>query len=681
MKREKTRLIDRELALGMARWVLVPMVCLLVVGCGKKQAHVESYAPWSDEVVDTFASIPVLSEGRIKPLDTLAQFTMLSTHGKRTMRVNAGEGEAIETYKVGPTAWILDILFRPELARDMPSFVVNDDAVLVAMGLPANVKRRDRYSYNELVAGRARLSELATEYSKLDPDQQSRLQKMILNLAGNMSRFEYFNNQFEFVRNGVQVDAADLPEELFGDEEGVPSVQDMIGKLDALREYVAGDPERITPELGRAIQLLEFYAATVAGLNIFPPAGAEEEEWYSGGELIEMAVDDAGAREWAFERLTTLEDLVAAEGDEEAFATAATAFRDQIVTQAEARGEGTRAGMEVFFYKGRFFYWAMVLFTLGVVLAMLSWLSPASKMGGVLTKGVWGCGVIGLAMLVMGIVLRSVIQMRPPIHNLYDTILFITAVAVLVGLVLEAVNRRRMALAVAVILGALGMYLSLRYETFEAKDTIESVRAVLDSNFWLTTHVIAINIGYCGGLLAAGLAHVYLVCRIFGVAKQDRTLYRELTRMVYGVVCFALFFSLVGTVLGGVWANDSWGRFWGWDPKENGALMIVLWCLMILHAKMGGYIRELGINIWAVILGVIVSFSWWGVNQLGVGLHSYGFTDGVWGVLQIFWSIEAAVVVMGVVLWLQDRYGKPGKGGPVVEKPDGKRAEEAPAAG
>jgi cytochrome c biogenesis factor len=128
--------------------------------------------------------------------------------------------------------------------------------------------------------------------------------------------------------------------------------------------------------------------------------------------------------------------------------------------------------------------------------------------------------------------------------------------------------------------------------------------------------------------------------------------------MNYGVICFCLFFSLVGTVLGGIWANYSWGRFWGWDPKENGALMICLWTLVILHGRMGGIIRELGINMCSVILAIIVTFSWWGVNNLGVGLHSYGFTDGVWGALFSSWGVMGVFLVMGVIIWFVERAKK-----------------------
>ena len=97
--------------------------------------------------------------------------------------------------------------------------------------------------------------------------------------------------------------------------------------------------------------------------------------------------------------------------------------------------------------------------------------------------------------------------------------------------------------------------------------------------------------------------------------------------MVYGIVCFATFFSFVGTVLGGIWADQSWGRFWGWDPKENGALIIVLWNAIILHARWGGMVQQRGLMCLAIFGNVVTAWSWFGVNMLGVGLHSYGFTE------------------------------------------------------
>ena len=124
--------------------------------------------------------------------------------------------------------------------------------------------------------------------------------------------------------------------------------------------------------------------------------------------------------------------------------------------------------------------------------------------------------------------------------------------------------------------------------------------------------------------------------------------------MVYGIVCFATLFSFVGTVLGGIWADQSWGRFWGWDPKENGALLIVLWNAIILHARWGGLVRDRGIMNLAVFGNIVTSFSWFGVNMLGIGLHSYGFMDAAFKWLMIFMASQLVDYRLGLLplhLW------------------------------
>ena len=167
-------------------------------------------------------------------------------------------------------------------------------------------------------------------------------------------------------------------------------------------------------------------------------------------------------------------------------------------------------------------------------------------------------------------------------------------------------------------------------------DTMEMMRAVLDSNFWLATHVVTITIGYSGTFLAGAIAIAWTLRKQFA-RKMDAETTRSLSGMVYGIIAFSLFFSFLGTVLGGIWADQSWGRFWGWDPKENGALLIVLWNAIILHARWGGYARERGIMGMAIFGNVITSLSWFGVNMLGVGLHSYGFMD------KAFWALAAFI--------------------------------------
>ncbi|HWB58948.1 MAG TPA: cytochrome c biogenesis protein CcsA, partial [Chthoniobacteraceae bacterium] len=183
--------------------------------------------------------------------------------------------------------------------------------------------------------------------------------------------------------------------------------------------------------------------------------------------------------------------------------------------------------------------------------------------------------------------------------------------------------------------------------TFEG-DTLEMMRAVLDSNFWLSTHVIAVTLGYASTFLAGFLAIIYVVRGMF-TPSLDKPTAKALNSMVYGVICFAMLFSFVGTVLGGIWADQSWGRFWGFDPKENGALIIVLWNAVILHARWGGLVRERGLMVMAMFGNIVTSFSWFGVNLLGAGLHSYGFTDQGLMWLAIFDIWQAALIFIGLV--------------------------------
>jgi ABC-type transport system involved in cytochrome c biogenesis permease subunit len=179
------------------------------------------------------------------------------------------------------------------------------------------------------------------------------------------------------------------------------------------------------------------------------------------------------------------------------------------------------------------------------------------------------------------------------------------------------------------------------------------MRAVLDSNFWLATHVVTVTAGYGATFLAGFLAIIYIFRGVF-TKSLDKATSDALSRMIYGIVCFATLFSLVGTILGGIWADQSWGRFWGWDPKENGALMIVIWNAIYLHARWGGLAKQRGLAALAVFGNIITAWSWFGVNMLGVGLHSYGFMDSAFPWLLAFAGSQLlciAIASIPLAMW------------------------------
>lgn len=375
----------------------------------------------------------------------------------------------------------------------------------------------------------------------------------------------------------------------------------------------------------------------IKALAIVQPEANDDTEWLTPGEA-----DDFGV---STKYLDRIDSLTLAMDDPAQFSARLESFRRDSTAAANARGEGRRLGLEVFYYKADFFGRGLVLFILGFILIALSWLAPRKKLA-------WRGGValtsLAIVLVGIGIVVRCAIRGRPPVTNLYETTLFVPAVAAAIALGAEWFDRRRIAAGLGALLGAIGLFIANRYELRDGADTMGSLVAVLNSNFWLATHVTTISIGYSAGLLAGALAHIYIV----GLLMRGRVgaeFSSKLSSMIYGVICFALLFSLLGTVLGGIWANESWGRFWGWDPKENGALLIVLWCVAIVHARLGGYIREFGIAASAVGLAMVVVFSWWGVNLLGVGLHSYGFTSGILGWLVGYWIFELGVIVVGAV--------------------------------
>jgi len=115
--------------------------------------------------------------------------------------------------------------------------------------------------------------------------------------------------------------------------------------------------------------------------------------------------------------------------------------------------------------------------------------------------------------------------------------------------------------------------------------------------------------------------------------------------MIYGTLCFAIFFSFIGTVLGGLWADNSWGRFWGWDPKENGALMIVLFNALILHARWGGMVKGRGLALLAIGGNIVTTWSYFGTNELGVGLHSYGASESSTAMWLLTFTVSQLVLI------------------------------------
>ncbi len=424
--------------------------------------------------------------------------------------------------------------------------------------------------------------------------------------------------------------------------------------------------DELTPALPRLFQLAHEYSgieekerSTVQRQTVILASNVLHFKRVAGGELPLALIAPESGDTWLTpgeaggEWIGRFEELAEARNDPTVFNSKLTAMHSDLIARAKARDQYGKIRLELFYYRSGLLHWSLGLFVLAFLCVAVLWLKPKGKW---LHRGAFGLAVGGTLMLVAVITLRCLIRGRPPVSTLYETVLFVTAIGAGVALFLEAVNRRRLALSAAAVLGMIGLFLASGYESLDKQDTMPSLVAVLDTNFWLATHVTAITIGYAAGLLAALLASFYLVAN--AVRRTRPEFRRSVTRMVWGVTCFALLFSIVGTILGGIWANESWGRFWGWDPKENGALLICLAQIALIHARRGGLIRDHGVCMAAAFSGTVIAFSWWGVNLLGVGLHSYGFTSGIHGVLWTYYGIQWSLVGLGVYSWWRDRSAK-----------------------
>jgi ABC-type transport system involved in cytochrome c biogenesis permease subunit len=537
--------------------------------------------------VEGFGALPVLEGGRVKPLDSVARNSLLMIRSQQSF---THQGRSI-----GADEWLLDVMFRPDWADAEPVFVINDPEVLGLIGLKQTSERY--FPFATLGPHLEEIERQAMAAQQIDAKERTRFQGSVLNLFSRV-------NLYYRLENTLQIS-------------GGPGL---------LAEIAARNEPEAKPRIQEEVGLAVFRPFA-------PPPGAKADAWRSVGEALGAADLDP-----ALDPFARIAAAYRAQ-DPALFRLAVADARAQVALR---RPEALRqANSETLFNRAQPFYLGMVIYLLALLTLFVSWIwKPA-----ILQPTSYALLLSGAFVHTTGLLARMLLQGRPPVTNLYSSAIFVGWSAVIVGIVLERIYRRGFGTAVAASSGFASLIIA--HHLAGDGDTMEMMRAVLDSNIWLATHVVSITIGYSGTFLAGALAIAY-VARYQLAPRLDPGTTKTLVSMTYGVICFALFFSFVGTVLGGIWADQSWGRFWGWDPKENGALLIVLWNAIILHARWGGIAKERGLMAMAIFGNIITSLSWFGVNMLGVGLHSYGFMESAFWALASF--IATQLVLIGIAL-------------------------------
>lgn len=565
--------------------------------------------------------LPVQFGGRVLPLDAYARQTLKAMSNKESLPLDtapAGIKDRAQGRKLSAIQWLMEVAVDESQLRYLPMFRIDAEEVRSELGL----ERRSTKLYS--------LDEIGKKWGRVNKQIEAAVAKEASEMSfkeRKLIELDRRTRQFTMAAAAFQLP---IPQEIDAEEfeKVFPGADEQTRQIFALRD------------LERRMEALKNMPAPalVAPTEDTAEDAVNDPKWAAFGpaffEHAKSGVDDNKARPGVM----GFSKMISAYADKDTIAFN-TAVDSQLSAFANTPIRGYNKGL-VSMERWMQSNWptgvALILYLVCLVMGLVYFLANLPRLRTV----VWGTLAIAMAVHTIAILCRISITGRAPVINLYSSAVFIGWAAVLFGLVTERIFRYGTGNMLAASSGV--MTLLVAYGLNKG-DTMPVLQAVLDTQFWLATHVISVTLGYVATLVAGTLGAGYLIAGWIG---KDQKSLRDLYRCCYGAACFGILFSFVGTVLGGLWADDSWGRFWGWDPKENGALLIVIWNALILHARWDGMVAARGFATLAIGGNVVTAWSWFGTNELGIGLHSYGFTSGVLMWLSLYVGSQLAFIVI-----------------------------------
>jgi ABC-type transport system involved in cytochrome c biogenesis permease subunit len=623
--------------------------------------------------VSEFAKLPLVFNGRVQPMDSLARNSLLQIRGITEVPLEGnGAGDAWGTWeelgakggelterkwfqfskhpqKLKPADWLLEVFCDPRKADERYVFVINHPDLRSLLKLEGGLEKSGLHFYR-FIDLTNRLDALKGEYERVsntNASQQNQFDRAVLQLNNAFSLYFRLKNTLE------PEDTADFRKEIDHYLAALAAARTAAQERQAKGERLNREAiDELLAPVQKFSRRYEAMAAMQSPLIVpLPHNDGRHETWHGMGETLLESVGDTVPE--PVKLLASLASTYRA-GDAARFNQTLGDYR-ALLAKEGLNKEMQKGSSETFFNQLLAFKRSMYVYITAFLLVLLYW----ANLNDIWRKTAVRLLVIGFVVHTAGLIFRMWLEGRPPVTNLYSSAIFIGWGAVVLGLVLERFYKDGIGTAVATCVGFLSLIVAHNLST--DGDTMVMMQAVLDTNFWLATHVVVVTLGYASTFVAGFLALLYILRGAFTRTLSEKTA-KGLARMVYAIVCFATLFSFVGTVLGGIWADQSWGRFWGWDPKENGALIIVLWNALILHLRWGGMIRERGLINCAIVGNIVTSWSWFGVNMLGIGLHSYGFMSGAFMWLMLFVGSQLLLIAIGLLpphLWRSFRGLKP----------------------
>ncbi|MBT8038366.1 MAG: cytochrome c biogenesis protein CcsA [Verrucomicrobiae bacterium] len=567
----------------------------------------------SPDAGKTLAPIPVQSAGRIKPFDSFARFTLLSCyHQSKISDISASQ-------------WMAQLLLDRETAYNVQCFRIKNEDLIDDLGLKKSPDGKHIYSFNEIRTTIDAQRPRAGLIQKRDKKHRTLVESQLLKLYNAVYNYFSISRSFSCLTPDLLIENEQLAKELnlpLGKPFSFHQIYQRWDKFRGSVEKLKTTFDRNNPydlaifSLVSQVKDLQQLDSSVANFTIIPPdEDPIHEKWLTPWQALDFQHTPSPQQ---LELITELEATIGAlcyshEDNATTHRDTYLANSHDVTTQLAKR--------ELFYNKFDAFTKSITFYILGFLLLSLSWLFAGKTLRWVS----WGSVFTGFLIHATGILIRMLIRGRPaPVTTIYESIIFVGFICVLLGLIIEFRRRDGLGLLISTVPGIILHFVGFKYAM--EGDTMGRLVAVLDSNFWLATHVVSISIGYGAAAVAGLTANAYLFVRLF--KPGNKPLIQSISKNFIGVTLVALLFCIIGTILGGIWGDQSWGRFWGWDPKENGALLLCLWLLVILHGKWGKQLKELGIATMLSLVNIVVLLAWFGVNLLSVGLHSYGFTEG-----------------------------------------------------
>ena len=523
------------------------------------------------------------------------------------------------------------LLFVTICVQSLSAFEIGD----IPLQDEGRIKPLDTFARNHLLAFYGKRS-----IKELDMGATDWIINLILNPENGRDQ-KIFNIRNPEVASSLFLDWTN--EHKYSFNQITPGLSEQSSMLEMIDQKDASDRtvyEKQLYEISRNILRFEEISYLKA-LKFIPPSNnSESGEWLSPFDFILKGIP---ANENQEAILNSLQMYLANRlaGNDLEMSSALNRYEMALSTFQDINVKVDNLKKETWMNRVNLFYISLGLYLLSFIFLSISWMIKPI----LLNRVAYLLLISGTVIHGYGIFLRMQIMERPPVTTLYESVIFVSLIIMALAVLLEYFRKDGLGIFVGSVSGSVLHYVGFSYAA--DGDTLGMLVAVLNSNFWLATHVTTITIGYGASLMAGCVGHLYLIQEIRGVNSASL---KSIFNNLFGITLLALFFTLFGTILGGIWADQSWGRFWGWDPKENGALLIVLWQLMMIHMRLSGLAKPKEFALGMALNNIIVALAWFGVNLLQVGLHSYGFDDGVARNLFMFIGFEI-IFCLGTYYW------------------------------